>query len=56
MSLKILTSVSGIISLLEEENNDLKTVALNRMDSLNMVNEYWAEISPHIRELYFFKN
>lgn len=51
MSLKVLSSASGIISLLDEENYDLKEIALKRLDSLNLVNEYWAEISPHVREM-----
>jgi hypothetical protein len=51
MSIKTLSSAQGLISLLSEENNDLKEVALKRMSNESLVNEYWAEISPHIRTM-----
>lgn len=51
MSLKVLSSASGIISLLDEENYDLKEIALKRLDGLSLVNEYWPEISSHVREM-----
>jgi 26S proteasome regulatory subunit N2 len=48
-----LSSASGIVSLLDEEDHELKEVALKRMESLNIVDEYWAEISESLQKMYF---
>jgi len=44
-------SASGLLSLLDEDDFALKQLALKRMNSLQMINEFWAEISSHIRKI-----
>ena len=48
------SSATGIVSLLDEDDYELKEVALQRMESLNMVDEYWAEISESLQKMFFF--
>jgi 26S proteasome regulatory subunit N2 len=44
-----LLSAAGILSLLDEEDNDLKSAALERL--IQIVDEFWAEISESIRKI-----
>lgn len=44
-----ITSAAGIISLLEENQTELKVFALKKLD--NIVDEFWAEISEAIEKI-----
>lgn len=44
-----LTSASGIISLLKEDQDEIKEFALTKLNEL--VNEFWAEIASSIKEM-----
>lgn len=44
-----ITSAAGIISLLDENQTELKVFALKKLD--NIVNEFWAEISEAIEKI-----
>lgn len=45
-----LTSVSGIIALLDEEEEILKIYALEKLNEL--VDQFWAEIAAHIIKMF----
>lgn len=45
----VLTSAAGILYLLDEPSNDLKTHALQKLDSI--VDLYWAEIADQITKM-----
>jgi 26S proteasome regulatory subunit N2 len=45
----LLTSAAGIISLLEEPQNDVKTFALRKLNMI--VNEFWPEIADSIDKI-----
>ncbi|KAJ6231397.1 26s proteasome non-atpase regulatory subunit 1 [Anaeramoeba flamelloides] len=45
----VLSTASGIIALLDEPDNDLKTYALRKLDGL--VDQFWAEISDSIGKI-----
>jgi len=45
-----LASAAGILSLLDEEDFELKELALQRLNQI--VDEFWAEISESIRKMY----
>lgn len=49
MSTTQLSSAAGILSLLDEEDYELKELALQRLNQI--VDEYWAEISESIRKM-----
>lgn len=49
MSTTQLSSAAGILSLLDEEDYELKELALQRLNQI--VDEYWAEISESIRKI-----
>lgn len=40
----------GILSLLDEPENELKVYSLTQLDS--MVDHFWAEIADHISKMY----
>ena len=46
---QVLPSAAGILSLLDEDEYELKELALTRLESI--VNEFWAEISESIRKM-----
>jgi len=45
----MLNTATTYLALLQEEDNDIKSIALNKLDIL--VDEFWAEISDYISEL-----
>lgn len=45
----MLTSATGIISLLDEPKDELRSFALEKLNS--MVDEFWAEISEIIEKI-----
>ncbi len=45
----MLNTATSYLALLQEEDNDIKSIALDKLDVL--VDEYWAEISDYISEL-----
>ncbi|CAL8114196.1 unnamed protein product [Orchesella dallaii] len=45
----LLTSAAGIISLLDEQHTDVKTFALDKLNSI--VNEFWPEIADSIAKI-----
>jgi hypothetical protein len=46
-----LNSAHGVLSLLEEEDLQLKELSLKRMTKDNFINDHWAEISQSIRKM-----
>jgi hypothetical protein len=44
-----LTSASGILALLDEEQDELKEFALKKLDEL--VHEFWAEIAASVSKM-----
>lgn len=44
-----LTSASGVIALLDEDQKELKEFALQKLNEL--VNEFWAEIAAAIQKM-----
>jgi 26S proteasome regulatory subunit N2 len=47
-----LSSASGIIALLDEDQQELKEIALTRLNEV--VHEFWAEIAVSISKMYVF--
>ena len=48
----MLNTATTYLAYLQEEDSDIKSIALDKLDIL--VDEYWAEISDHLRDLYLF--
>ena len=44
-----LTSVSGVVALLDEPQDELKYYALQQLNSL--VDQFWAEISESVEKM-----
>lgn len=45
-----LSSADGLIALLDEDQQELKAFALDRLNDL--VDQFWAEIAEHIAKMY----
>ena len=44
-----LSSVAGLINLLDEDDYQLQSYALEKLD--HQVDQFWAEISEHVQKL-----
>lgn len=49
MASSAIHSAAGILSLLDENDADLQSIALKKLDQV--VDQYWAEISESVRKL-----
>jgi 26S proteasome regulatory subunit N2 len=49
-----LTSANGILSLLEEDDVQLKVYALEKLNSI--VDEFWAEIAGSVSQMCVFSS
>merc|ERR1712106_553231 len=47
----VLTSAGGIISLLEEGQEELKIYALNRLNEETIIRQFWAEIADALEQI-----
>jgi len=49
LDLNLVFVLAGVISLLDEQHNDVKTFALRKLDQI--VNEFWPEIADSIEKM-----
>ena len=47
----VLTSAGGIISLLDEGQEELKIYALNRLNEEAIIRQFWAEIADALEQI-----
>ena len=47
----VLTSAGGIISLLDEGQEELKVYALNRLNEESIIRQFWAEIADALEQI-----